>query len=202
MPATRTRPYPRRHRGDRRHNSGKACSARRHSPAGSRPGQQWARTAHRARPRARARPHRPSAPRSLRDRCWRPEVPGPAAAGDGTGPDHPAAPTATAESSPPRRATCRRCRSAARSAARPRPSPRRPLHALLRHRPAHAPRTRPPRSGAAAPSGRAVRPAGGRGAGRRTDDGSATSHAPHPAAPGTTRPAPPAAAAPGCRRGR
>ena len=50
--------------------------------------------------------------------------------------------------------------------------------------------------------GRAVAAAGGRGAGRRTGGGSATSRAPHPAAPGTGRPVPPAPASPGYRCGR
>ena len=50
--------------------------------------------------------------------------------------------------------------------------------------------------------GRAVAAACGRGAGRRTDGGSATSRAPHPAAPGTGPPVPPAPASPGYRCGR
>ena len=45
-------------------------------------------------------------------------------------------------------------------------------------------------------------PAGGRGAGRRTGGGSATSRAPHPAAPRTAPPVRPAPAAPGCQAGR
>ena len=80
-------------------------------------------------------------------------------------------------------------RNAARSAGRPRSSPRRPPRAGSRHRPARAPRTRRRRCGAVAPPGRAVPPAAGHAAGRRTGGGSATSRAPHRAAPGTGPPA-------------
>ena len=53
-----------------------------------------------------------------------------------------------------------------------------------------------------AASRRDVAAAGGRGAGRRTGGGSATSRAPHPAAPRTGSPAPPAPASAGYRSGR
>jgi DNA-binding transcriptional LysR family regulator len=72
--------------------------------------------------------------------------------------------------------------------------------AAPRHRPDRARPTRRRTSAVPAP-GEAVPPADGCAAGRRTGSGSATSRAPHPAAPRTGPPALPVPASPGCRSG-
>ena len=133
---------------------------------------------------------------------WRPATPAPATAAAGTGPARRAAPQATAAPSPPRCAGEGRVEVLLDQPGRPGSVPGGQGVPLPRHRPAHAPHTRRRRPGAAPRPGRAVAAVAGRGAGRRTGGGSATSRAPHPAAPGTGPPAPPAPASPGYRPGR